>query len=330
MQFLTDQIEQLDLALDQLAIKDRNFDRFAMMLIDNVVELTLHSYATDCSYHLEATRGFQDIPFDKSAGDAALGRNFDDKIRLATLAKLVPDNVADSLQKLHNIRNTVYHRGLRHERILHSLALFYFDNACLTLSKYSPWMMVSSSSDRISYRALKYIGNAGILSGSDAFKQAWDRLRVVATSMDESLIADLHADMEETIDATDHNIQFLADDAPKTRTRNEVIFHEQVWRYASSEKGKAFAEHNGAPKLNEGWKHIDWFFKNYSPSLKTDPVPSWRNRLASLEKETDKHLALTKYSDFMKQTEEIRSSLEESAGSLDAHIQMQIDHARGK
>jgi len=32
----------------------------------------------------------------------------------------------------------------------------------------------------------------------------------------------------------------------------------------------------------------------------------------------------------MKQTEEIRNDLEESAGSLDAHIQMQIDHARSK
>ena len=31
-QFVADQIEQLDLALDQLAMRDRNFDRFAMML----------------------------------------------------------------------------------------------------------------------------------------------------------------------------------------------------------------------------------------------------------------------------------------------------------
>ncbi len=36
-QFVADQIDQLDLALDQLAMRDRNFDRFAMMLIDNVV-----------------------------------------------------------------------------------------------------------------------------------------------------------------------------------------------------------------------------------------------------------------------------------------------------
>lgn len=40
-QFFADQIDQLDLAIDQLAVRDRNFDRFALMLIDNVVELVL-------------------------------------------------------------------------------------------------------------------------------------------------------------------------------------------------------------------------------------------------------------------------------------------------
>ena len=47
LQFVADQVDQLDLALDQLAVRDRNFDRFAMMLIDNVVELTLHGHARE-------------------------------------------------------------------------------------------------------------------------------------------------------------------------------------------------------------------------------------------------------------------------------------------
>ena len=38
IQFLADNIDQLDLALDQLAVADRNFDRFALMLVDNVKE----------------------------------------------------------------------------------------------------------------------------------------------------------------------------------------------------------------------------------------------------------------------------------------------------
>ena len=55
-QFLVDNIEQLDVALDQLKVNDRNFDRFAFMLIDNVIELTLHNYAVEKSIenHIEA------------------------------------------------------------------------------------------------------------------------------------------------------------------------------------------------------------------------------------------------------------------------------------
>lgn len=44
-QFLSDNIDQLDLALEQLIVDDRNFDRFVFMLIDNMVELTLHKFA---------------------------------------------------------------------------------------------------------------------------------------------------------------------------------------------------------------------------------------------------------------------------------------------
>ena len=47
IQFISDSIDQLDLALDQLAMMDRNFDRFALMLIDNIVELTLHNFIQD-------------------------------------------------------------------------------------------------------------------------------------------------------------------------------------------------------------------------------------------------------------------------------------------
>lgn len=35
------------LALDQLAVNDVNYKRFTLMLVDNVVELTLHKHASE-------------------------------------------------------------------------------------------------------------------------------------------------------------------------------------------------------------------------------------------------------------------------------------------
>lgn len=37
--------DQLDLAIDQLVVRDRNFDWFALMLVDNVVKFIFYQHA---------------------------------------------------------------------------------------------------------------------------------------------------------------------------------------------------------------------------------------------------------------------------------------------
>lgn len=72
IQFLADNIDQLDLALDQLAVSDRNFDRFALMLIDNVVELTLHKYAQDRAAENDRWRSNEEPKYDPKIIERAL------------------------------------------------------------------------------------------------------------------------------------------------------------------------------------------------------------------------------------------------------------------
>ncbi len=330
MQFLADHIDQMDLALDQIAMRDRNFDRFALMLIDNVVELTLHQYAQDRSYESEMSRRHGASGDDTKAVIAALGPRFDSKVKLARERGLLSNEVCDSIQYLHSFRNTAYHRGLRHERILHSLALFYFNNACSVLASYSPMFWSSSSEDRIPHRAMKYLGKANFWDSEKAFQSAWERLREVAASMADSLSSDLHGDMRETIDRVDQQMQFLADESPLgKKSRNQVILDCQAWALAFSEEGKAYAQAQQAPKTSVGG-YVEWFGNNYPWATKTDPIPGWRNRLNSLETEKNQHRALKKYCEFMNQTEDLREQISESASQLDAHIQHLIDVARGK
>ena len=195
--------------------------------------------------------------------EKALGQNFDEKIRLAKVTGLISNEQADSLRYLHIFRNTSYHRGLRHEGILHSLALFYFINACELLKKYEPIYWSSSSRDVISHRAMKYLGEVNIFSGSqDAFKNAWERLTDVAKSMPFDLINDLARDMLSSIKNSDHNIQFLADESPEPMTRRSAVLYSQAWPLAFTEKGKAFARKNNCPdKGIQGY--VDWLVENY-------------------------------------------------------------------
>lgn len=327
IQFLADQLDQLDLALDQLALKDRNFDRFALMLIDNVVELTLHQHAQDTSRYSEF-RQHSGPRHDPKLVAAALGSYFDAKVKLARITGLVTGELANTIQYLHGFRNTAYHRGARHEGILHALPLFYARSACRLLSNYQPPIWSSSSADNIPHRAVKYLGSMKSRSSIDAFQLAWQRLDDVAAHHGDTLIEDLYADMQRSIELADEQVTFLAEyPKPGATPRDQVIIDCQVLPFAFSDQGQAFAAQNGGPDIYTPG-YATWIEANHRWPCVVDPIPSWRNRAASLAREKNPHAALKKYSEFIKQTDSLRASIDESASQLDAHIQNMIDSCR--
>lgn len=329
IQFLADNIDQLDLALDQLAVSDRNFDRFALMLIDNVVELTLHRYVQDKAGENDMWGRLGSPKHDPKVIEKALGQNFDSKVKAGAKFGLIDDSVCESILNLHSFRNTAYHKGLRHEKILHSLVVFYFRNACALLKAYEPRWWSWGSSDKISHRAMKYIGKKTFGQHADIFQAAYARLDEVAATMEENLFRYLASDMAETIDSMDDAISFLASDGSEKKSRDEVIIDSQAWPFAFTEEAKEYAAKNRCSESCVG-PYVDWIAKHYDWPVKKDPIPSWRSRLETLEREADYHKALKRYCDFMRQTEDIRSQLTEAAAQLDAYIQQQIDIARGK
>lgn len=329
IQTLSDHIEQLDLALDQLALRDRNFDRFAIMLVDNVVELVLHQHAEDKKREQGIWRRPQMPVFDAKTLTAALGQRFDSKVKFAVESNLIGKFHANSLNRLHGFRNSAYHRGLRHEGILHSLAIFYFINCCDLLGAYSPPFWSSGPKDAISHRAVKYLGHTNNLADLDLFTEAWLRLKAVAESMGMSLTTDLAQDMIKTIESFDTDVQFLVTNSPhKSLTRDQVILDVQVWTLACSKTGVSYAEANGY-KGKSYQERVTWLANHYPFTVKRDPLPRWKRRQQSLAKEKDPHNALEKYCSFMSQTHELRASIEAEVMLLDEYIQHQIDIARG-
>lgn len=327
-QFLGDQIDQLDLALDQLAIRDRNFDRFAMMLIDNVMELTLHYHARLCASETSGRAAVSSANTRPKVISDALGQLFDPKVKLAKKMGLLPNDAAESVQYLHSVRNTVHHQGQRHEGILHACALLYFRLTCLALQNLCSAPCWSSSTDRLSHRALKYLGAPSRAERREAFLGAWTRLDEVAATMGDTLLADLYADMEQTIDATDNQIAFLSEDSPQPMTRDEVMVDAQIEsaependirEYVALHRAAAFSRRD----------YIRWLARKYPPKIRKDPIPSWRRRLSTLGAEKNHHVALKMYADFLHQTSGVRESLHEHAAALDTAIQNQIDEARG-
>jgi len=329
IQFLADNIDQLDLALDQLAVNDRNFDRFALMLIDNVVELTLHKYAQEKAGENKLWARLDKPKYNPAAVQNALGQHFGNKVKFAAQTGLIDGSGNITLLNLHAFRNTAYHQGQRHEAILHSIALFYFINACELLTNYSPKYWSWSSRDKYSHRARKYIGDPRSGNQKAIFKKAFQRLSDVATSMKGALVFDLHADMAATVTSIDEAIEFLSDYWLPKKTRNQAVVSCQAWAFAFTDDGKAFAKLNGCPKLSVA-EYVDWIANKHRWAVSSDPIPSWHNRLAALKRDSDNHKALARYCDFMKQTQDLRATIVEAASELDQSIEAAAESARGK
>ena len=329
-QFISDSIDQLDLALDQLAIKDRNFDRFALMLIDNIVELTLHYFIQDKASENELYKR-RPPKHDPGVIQEALRQSFDNKAKGARKLGLFDIEMCETILYMHTFRNTTYHEGLRHEGILHSISIFYFRCACKISILYEPRTWRSSSRDKISYRTRKYIGdeNLDVFNHKETHISAYERLDKVAASMEYDLVVDLSNDMKSTIDDINNNISLLANDGDEKKSRNGVIIDTQAWSFAFTDKAQEYAKENNFndPIL---LTYVEWLSHNYDWPIKSDPIPAWRRRWFSLRGETNVHKALKKYCDFMKQTEDIRSILNEAAAQRENSNRLQVDIAQGK
>ncbi len=309
-------------------MNDRNFDRFAFLLIDNVVELTFHKYAEDHASE-NMMWGSLSPPNAPQTVKDGLGQYFDRKTKAMCKLDLIDDALRDSILSLHKFRNTAHHQGLRHEGILHSLALFYFECCCDVLLRYklTGW---GWGNENISHRARKYLGNFHPGNPHDALKAAYNRLSEVASSMGGSLVADLTADLTTIVDELDGWIDFLATDNPRAINRDDAIIDAQAWPFSFSDEAKEFAKGHGCKARQEWPVDCEWIKKTYKWPVSSDPIESWRSRIQSISAERDKHIALKKYRDFLAQTESIRSQIEAAAQQLDAHIQQMTDEARGK
>ncbi|MCD0252411.1 hypothetical protein JWH16_00640 [Xanthomonas campestris pv. campestris] len=299
------------------------------MLIDNVVELVLHQHAKDKLIWGQAfASNKRPKPEWKTAVDAT-GRNFDAKVGYARETGMISAAMAGSIQYLHSFRNSAYHQGSRHEGILHSLAVFYFRAACAVLSAYKPAFYGSYSGDKISHRAVKYLGKPDLFDHKDAFAKASGRLAEVADALGETLIEDLRADMLSTVEEADSWLDYISDNAPDRPNRSKVVRDCQAWPFSWTDEAKAFAKTNGC-KASGLLEYVEWLGHNYNWPVKTDPIGSWKKRYSSINNEKDADAALKKYCDFMRQTQAFREALDECVSRVDGYIQEHIDYIRGK
>ncbi|GJD70207.1 hypothetical protein MMMDOFMJ_3149 [Methylobacterium gnaphalii] len=329
--FLASVLEQLDLALEHVSKRDIHNARFGLMLTDNALELIFHQIAKNKASELKAYSYRQENYRHQKALDKALGRNFDEKVKLAKLENHLADPVAQTIKIMHGFRNELYHVGIQHEAILPNLALFYFEVACNFLRTFRISGFYWSSSMVIPERAKKYL-NATRFSPAapEDFENAFTFLACNSGHDADETIAAFADHIESIIEEQDTYIDIIARGVyvGQEKTRDEAIIDCQSWSIAFSDEGKAFL-------TNNDWSGsvlsaVQFITKNYELKYRSDPIPSWERQVARLRAQKDPHAALMHYHSFVTETADLREWVSESAGQAEAEIDAAIDRMRGK
>lgn len=329
--FLASVIEQLDLALEQLAKQDAHSSRFGLMLTDNALELVLHQLVKYKRAEAGSWR-YREQPYPHAAQlkQAYLG-SFSDKIAFARRVDLLDETAARSFNILHDYRNTVYHAGLAHEQILGALARFYFAAACATIARYEPLGLSWGSGQALPERAAKYFAGDRMFPGSHAeFVAACDTMAAACGHDPADLIAQLADDLDQIVEDMDACLQIVADGVYEGQrtTRDRAIVELQTWELAFEPAGQAFAAERGV--TGNPLVLADFLAANYPLVTRRDPIPAWTAQGRRLRANRDQHRALDQYQAFIERTGPLRAALEQSAAAAEAEMDAAYDRYRGK
>jgi len=325
---LANTIEQLDLAAEHLALGDANNARFALMLSDNIVELTLHQYAKDKRREVKGN-SWRNQPFEREkALEKALGRYFDDKVKLVRLIGKLSGDVAESIRIGHLFRNDVYHVGLQHEAVLPAVAAFYYELACQVCADYEVRGWGYSPGQQLPERTKKYIEQRQHFSNfPDQYVAACLALKGLSGHDDAEFTQSLANHMDAIIAEQDEYLDYIAQNAPRRETRDQVVVSSQTWPLAYNDKGRRFASEHGFPS-GSIFALVSWLEANYPLKFRRDPIPAWRQRAKRLREQKDSHKVLRMYRSFMDATAELREAINETTSGVDQYIDQQIESAR--
>lgn len=334
-------IEQLDLAAHQLSKRDPLYARFALMLIDNSVELIIYGVCLQAlsfdtamaktfgSYHVSSR-----FTSDKLRGYAKSQR-LDEKLKFCKTIKKITSAQFDAINICHKYRNELYHAGLKYNDIIWDIVWFYYDIAIVLLE---------TTADRSWSSAFNITPAVEKHAGKDGRKVVYDTgvieiansLRQLKPSNDRNLSFALSESSIERINETTEQLEFLVSNSstdPKKLTEDEIVEELQFYDYMckdfsvkevlrkAANEAQNLAEYNTVVKsVREKWK----------PKYTFNPLPKFREQAKKIEKKSKNLDALKEFEKFKKEFAYFSTTIEESAITLDQHIQQEIDAYRGK
>ncbi|MGZ8187962.1 MAG: hypothetical protein ACXWTN_04290 [Methylosarcina sp.] len=288
-------IEQLDLAAHQLSKRDPLYARFALMLIDNSVELIIYGVClqelsfdaamakTFGSYHVSSR-----FTSDKLR-DYAKSQRFDKKLKFCKTIKKITSDQFDAINICHKYRNELYHAGLMYNDIIWDIVWFYYDIAIVLLE---------TTADRFWSSAFNITPAVEKHAGKDGKKVVYDigvieianSLRQLKPSNDRNLSFAFSESSVERVNETTEQLEFLVSNSPtdpKKLTEDEIVQELQFYDYMckdSSVKEVLRKAANEAQNLAEYNAIVKSVREKWESTYTYNPLPKFREQAKKIRK----------------------------------------------
>lgn len=329
MDYILTIVEQLDRARRELQIDHQINNRLSLILIDNAAELIFHDRV---QYHLIWERSFP--RFTARQRIDASGKYLDDKLKLLEIAGDLSPRERQFICIAHDFRNELYHIGLKHNDVIRAIACTYAPLVCVLFSRLSPGHISWHSDQKFTKIANRYLpqwGGKPNPLGTDHKKLAEKLIRNFRR-FQTSLQHSLAASVLRNIDEVRHNLDFLVDDNPAKLSLAKIITIVQFQaEFKASIARKGLAGTWMTPGYSASVREIrNELEKKWKQRYRHVPFEKWRKRAIQIEAESDPFKALFLYKNLRDDMEYLEAAISDAALELDAYIQLEIDHARGK
>jgi hypothetical protein len=323
-------VDQLDLAVQQLKDAGPYSSRIALILTDNAVELMLYRRCEE--YSLERYySGDRLADKEAKALGKALGRRFEEKPKFCcSKLSVISELERDFILTAHKYRSEAYHQGILHEDILHALAWEYHELGCQLFGHFPPRSMTVRFDDELTPAVRRHFGERGIdFIGNKAgsFEEAARSLSQARPTRAEELRVVLSRSAVKQVDELQDNLTFIASNHPDALDEEQVIerlqFHKHVFGRHSGIAGLGVIKEPPELAARLQLIHAAW-----TPKIKRNPCPRWKDRALALAEETDSAMALRKYESLRRQVNSFAGMAAEAARSLSHAIELAGDLRR--
>lgn len=333
MKYVYSLIEQLDLAGKQLEHVHPSYARFALLLVDNTMELMLHQQCKKAIHADELFRVMGTPKYNAKERERALGQRMSEKIAFCHKLGVITADEGDFIRIGHNYRNELYHVGVRHDLLIYPLAWEYHALVCALFERFELGGVTWYAGEQPSEVARKHWPKTASpfgAEGAQLLKNAARSLHATKPPLVPTFACQVSAYACAAVGEIDDALEFLVHDTPRHGTEEQVLNDIQFSHFIQSEEGELALALQEGSSAEEYFQRRDKVEATWKPRYRTRPTPRWRDRaiaLARLDMPAD---ALLRYTVLRNEMKPFEETVFAAASQLDAWIQHQIDVYRGK